>query len=387
MLAGPTDFLRQLATQSQVLACVQWLGEFQVPACIPLDGSAMIKDVSDLIDIPESQLARVIRMVVTAGFLQEPQPGYVAHSTLSASFVIQPSYLDATMFLAERVTPAALGMAVATKRCSTSSKELTPDTHIIGSNAPNGIAFAGPKEARLPRLQRQWHAYLRHGTGHLCDTVTDVLTCLEPFRMANATVVEVGARSTERAVALASQYPTLCFTVQVNQIGDSPLTGKESLPAFLDKTRQVRPTPRVTVQQRVLGSQQLVFDAAIYIVNLPLPIPGMKSSSLATQTSAELKAHLDVLRMNRLATMVLVAPYLSESDNESMEAEALMRIRDLSLLQLLNDQELGISKLVNLVSGVSDGEGRLVLVNRVKSPGKHGTVALEIKYQAYTDHE
>jgi hypothetical protein len=170
---------------------MQWLGEFQVPACIPLDGSAMIKDVSDLIDIPESQLARVIRMVVTAGFLQEPQPGYVAHSTLSASFVIQPSYLDATMFLAERVTPAALGMALATKRCSMPSKELTPDTHIIGSNTPNGFAFAGPQESRLPRLQRQWHAYLRHGTGHLCDTVTDVLTCLEPFRMANATVVEV----------------------------------------------------------------------------------------------------------------------------------------------------------------------------------------------------
>jgi hypothetical protein len=151
----------------------------------------MIKDVSDLIGIPESQLTRVIRMVVTAGFLQELQPGYVAHSTLSASFVIQPSYLDATIFLAERVAPAALRMAVATKQCSMSSKELTQGSHHIGSNTSNGTDFAVADEVRLPRLQRQWHAYLRHGTGHLCDTVTDVLTCLERFRMANATVVEV----------------------------------------------------------------------------------------------------------------------------------------------------------------------------------------------------
>lgn len=90
--------------------------------------------------------------------------------------------------------------------------------------------------------------------------------------------------------------------------------------------------------------------------------------------------------MNRSATMVLIVPFLSEGSHESTEAVTLMRIRDLSLLQLFNDQELEISKVVNLLSGVSDSEGRLVLVNRVKSPGKHGTVALEIKYQAYTDH-
>ncbi|KAJ5242262.1 uncharacterized protein N7469_000589 [Penicillium citrinum] len=386
MLAGPNDFLKQLASQTQLLACVQWLGEFQVPACIPLDGSAMIKDVSDLIGIPESQLTRVIRMVATAGFLQECQPGHVSHSSLSASFVLQPSYLDATIFLAERVAPAALGMAETTKQCSMSSKELTQQSHHIDSNISNWTVCAVPEEIRLPRLQRQWHAYLRHGTGHPCDMATDVLTCLEPFRMANATVVEVGARSTERAIALASQYPTLCFTVQLNHIGDLSAIKNGSISSDFDKARQVRPTPRVAVQQRVLGSHQIIFDAAIYIVNLPLPIPGIESPSLVTQTSAELKAHLDVLRMNRSATMVLIVPFLSEGSHESTEAVTLMRIRDLSLLQLFNDQELEISKVVNLLSGVSDSEGRLVLVNRVKSPGKHGTVALEIKYQAYTDH-
>lgn len=151
----------------------------------------MIKDVSDLIGIPESQLTRVIRMVATAGFLQECQPGHVSHSSLSASFVLQPSYLDATIFLAERVAPAALGMAETTKQCSMSSKELTEQSHHIDSNISNWTVCAVPEEIRLPRLQRQWHAYLRHGTGHPCDTATDVLTCLEPFRMANATVVEV----------------------------------------------------------------------------------------------------------------------------------------------------------------------------------------------------
>lgn len=44
-----------------------------------------MKDVSDLIGILETQLCHIIRMATTARFLQEAQPGYIAHSALSAS--------------------------------------------------------------------------------------------------------------------------------------------------------------------------------------------------------------------------------------------------------------------------------------------------------------
>lgn len=162
---------------------MQWLGEFQVPACVPLDGSALMKDVSDLIGVPETQLCRIIRMATTAGFLQEPQPGYIAHSALSASFVTKPSYLDAAMFLAGTAVPAALEMAAATKQRSGSSER----ANVVSNNS----AFSSSGETQLPRLQRQWHAYLRYVTEYLCDTATDILTCLEPLRMENASVVEV----------------------------------------------------------------------------------------------------------------------------------------------------------------------------------------------------
>ncbi|KAL5045375.1 hypothetical protein BDW71DRAFT_215226 [Aspergillus fruticulosus] len=373
-LAGPTEFVQQLVRQTQTLACVHWLGEFQVPAFIPLEGTAMVQDLADLIGIPESQLSRVIRMAVTAGFLQEPQPGHVAHSALSASFIQNPSYLDAIMFLAETVMPAALGMPGATQQGAIASAEPSQDAFPLSSRGSNGC----PK-TDMPRLQRQWHAYLRHGTGYTCDTVTDVLTCLEPLQSSHASVVEVGARSTERAIALANQYPTLRFTVQLQQTCNSPSTRHG------DQARALRQAPGVLVQQRVLGSQQPICDASVYIVNLPLPMPGMISSSLATHARAELRAHLPVLRRNRSAILVLLVPSPTGEPGEGPEAVSLMRIRDLSFWQLANDRELDVSEVVGLVGDISDNEGRLVVVNRVRSSAGHGTVALEVKFQAYDE--
>ncbi|KKA18013.1 Uncharacterized protein T310_8038 [Rasamsonia emersonii CBS 393.64] len=319
MLAGPTDFLQQMASQTQLLACVQWLGEFQVPACVPLDGSALMKDVSDLIGVPETQLCRIIRMATTAGFLQEPQPGYIAHSALSASFVTKPSYLDAAMFLAGTAVPAALEMAAATKQRSGSSER----ANVVSNNS----AFSSSGETQLPRLQLQ----------------------LNP----------ACALSSSRNGTAASKF---------------------------DKTQHPRSNPRINVQYRVPGTPQPILDAAVYIINFPLPAPGVSSStSLATQINAELRAHLNALRMSRSATMVLTVPSLSERGTVSTEAAVQTRIRDLSLMQLANERELEMSELMNLLNGVSDSEGRLVLVNKVRSAGNNGAVALEVKYQAYTD--
>lgn len=52
----------------------------------------------------------------TADFLQEPQPGFVSHATLSAGFVPSPLHSDAVMFSAENVGPAALHMLSAMLR-------------------------------------------------------------------------------------------------------------------------------------------------------------------------------------------------------------------------------------------------------------------------------
>ncbi|KAH8698803.1 hypothetical protein BGW36DRAFT_293914 [Talaromyces proteolyticus] len=382
MLAGPTDFLQQLVSQTQLLACLQWLGEFQVPAYIPLEGGASVKDVADLIGVPETQLCRVIRMVTTAGFLQLSQQGYITHTPLSISFVAKPSYLDAAMFLAGTAAPAALEMTAAIKQPSGSSEKSSNTMH---NTSFNNTIFSSAGETQSPRLQRQWHSYLRYGTGYICDTATDILTCLEPLRNGNASVVEVGARSTERASALANQYPRLRFTVQLSPMAIVSSSRHGHTASKFDNTRYPYPDPRITVQHRVPGTPQHIQDAAVYILNFPLPMLGVSSTSLATQIKAELNAHLNAIRVNHSAIMVLTAPVSLEPGLGSTEAATLARVRDLSLSQLGNERELEMSEVLNLLNGVSDSEGRIVLVNIVRPVSNSGAIALEVKYQVYAD--
>ena len=137
------------------------------------------KDVADLAGVPETQLLRIIRMTATAGFLFEPQPGHVAHTALSAPFVTNLSYLDATTFLAEVVVPASLRMAKGSATPAITSRKALPLLPSISS------ASAGET-----KLQRQFSAY-QWCTGDQGDGVAEMLGRLNWDSLRNARVVDV----------------------------------------------------------------------------------------------------------------------------------------------------------------------------------------------------
>jgi hypothetical protein len=188
LLTEPADLVQRLAVQSQLLTCLQWLGEFQVLACLPLTGSVSIPDLAGLSGLPKTQLARIIRFTATAGFLQETQPGHIAHSPLSSLFVSRPSLRDAMMFLADSATPAALQMASATSRFGDTVTSDTDTAYNIAFDDRDSFFFACEQR---PKLQRRWSAYLQHTGGDASDLTRQVLSRLDWFNLDNVCVVEV----------------------------------------------------------------------------------------------------------------------------------------------------------------------------------------------------
>ena len=164
-------------------------------------------------------------------------------------------------------------------------------------------------------------------------------------------------------MALADMYPALHFIVQMSESapnGDDTV-GAQKADDFAG---------RVTVQKRTPEAVQTVKDATVYILRQPTP--------------SELTAHLDVLRANATATLILAPSLLPEPGTVDPDVEALARLRDLSRLQLTNECGLELDELVEMVNAVQDGRGRLVVVNKLRSPNST-TVALGVKYQAYAD--
>ncbi len=169
------------------MACLGWLGEFQVLACIPLQGSVLAKDIAELTGVPESVLIRVVRMTSTAGFLCEPRPRHVAHTTLSADFVTKPSLGDAAMFLSGTLGRAALHMAAATPRYG---EPLRPEQSAFALTEKAPQSFQQACEHR-PKLQRQWAAYQRSSLD-VDERVAEVLSRLDWERQRSACIIEVG---------------------------------------------------------------------------------------------------------------------------------------------------------------------------------------------------
>ena len=173
--------------QSQLLACIQWLGEFQVLAYIRLTGSVPAQDVADLAGVPEVELLRVVRMTATSGFLHEPRPGYIAHTALSAPFVTKLSYLDATMFLAQTATPSALQMATATTQRNGHSIDSSQSAYTLAFNTSQTFRSACEQRSKL---QRQWSAYLRCA-GDVGDDAMELLGRLNWRNLGNGCIVDV----------------------------------------------------------------------------------------------------------------------------------------------------------------------------------------------------
>lgn len=174
--------------QIEILACLRWLAEFQVLACIPFDESLPIKDLADLVGVPESQLVRVIRLTATCGFLREPVSGFVSHSPLSAQFITNQSLLDATVFIAELATPTALQMPQATQRFG-ASPSATESAYNLALNTVRPFHVAIQERSKL---RRQWSAYLLHAAGlHQEEEIIEVLSRLNWSNLGNACIVEV----------------------------------------------------------------------------------------------------------------------------------------------------------------------------------------------------
>lgn len=372
--SDPAAFIQDLANKTQLLACLKWLGEFQVLACIPLHGKIPAHELADLVGVPERQLCRVVRMTVTAGFLCEPQPGHISHSPLSAPFITDLSYLDATLFLAGTVAPAALQMTHATQQRRGRADSKSSSAFCVASEHATPFQAACVEQ---PRLQRTWNAF-RRLTGDTSDAMVELLGRLNWSCLGSARIVDVGADSTSTAIALAEMYPLLHFTVQMN------------VPAQ-DSTSSTGTTPdssasgRIVVQERPPASTQPIKDAAVYILRLSTPPVSHKAEdTLANTLLAELHAHLGVLRANKNATLILAPPLLPDPGPNATRAESMARVRDLCRLQLLDWYDLEAGELVQLLDGVRDESGRLEVVSTLQSP-HCASVALAVKYQAYTN--
>ncbi|RMJ28738.1 hypothetical protein PHISP_00383 [Aspergillus sp. HF37] len=349
MTPQASGFLQQLALQTQVLAGLQWLCESQILACIPLDAPVTFVEVADISNVSVDQLQRVVRLMATAGFLCEPNDGHVAHTPLSAAFVTEPALLDAALYLSRTAVPVALKM-------------------------PPAVQPSAPSDTAQPKAQRQFAAYMAHGILDEEHAVDELLKCVDWNAFDSATVVDVHPPSMATVVQLAALAPALQFVVQPVSAGGPSWTTRGLPPAVEN---------RISVQPRTAAVPQTVLGSAVYILRLASLSPQLPWATIRSQTMLELRAHLHALRAQPASRLLLTALVLPRPGDVDHWTDAMVRLRDLSLLQLSNDRQPSKPEIVDLVTSVRDSAGSLVLSNETHAP-RNAVLALEVRYEA--DH-
>ncbi|KAL4789097.1 hypothetical protein BDV19DRAFT_397452 [Aspergillus venezuelensis] len=372
----PSSFLQSLALQTQVLANLQWLCEFQVLACIPLDGEVAFDEVADIINVPVDQLQRVVRLMITASFLCEQTSGYIAHTPLSASFVRDPELQDAALFLAQVAVPAALEMP--------RSLHESPSA----TNTKTGNTLARPDEnfdATQPKLKRQVGAYFAHGILDEASAIDDVLRLADWVTIGAATVVDVHPPSTSTAAMLTALAPAVQFVVQTSSPSErhSGLISETNEGSVGESWMAYHLPPsisnRVSVQSRTIGTSQTVVGAAVYILRVPSPSPLLSWVTVRSQTLKELQVHLRVLRTQPSSRLIVTSVVLSPPATIDSGSEAAVRLRDTALLQLSNERQPSKEEIVELITSTKD-QGGVLVVNQELRTRKSAAIGFEVQY-------
>lgn len=293
-----------------------------------------------------SQLKRIARMAILHGFLNEPVEGELAHSASSSLLVADPKLVDWVLFMAEATALGAAKLVEATDRWGdTMSKTQTAFNIAKDTDLPFFDYLA-----QTPELRIKFAAYMKNVTaaegtknehlfaGFAWDSLPQ-----------GATVVDVGGSNGHTAIDLATRFPHLQLVVQdlpetIAKFQASPLPGVPGSPA----------AARVTMQPHNFFMPQPVKGASVYLLRMILHDWSDSEAISILQNLLPALAANSGPQGSRLLIMDTVLPLPATCSGaksvfvDPLE-EAMLRARDLTMLEAFNSQERELAAWERLI--------------------------------------
>ena len=181
------DNLVLTVIQPQHIACVQWLCRFHIPGLVPSTGSISYNELAASADVPLDVLKSVTRMAICASFFDEPKPGHVSHSRLSAHFAKSSALQDWAEFLADATVPMAMRFADATEKWgSTKSKKETAYNLALNTDLPFFDYLN-----QMPEFRKRFAGYMKCVTATQGTAVEHMLSGFDWAGVGKGLVVDV----------------------------------------------------------------------------------------------------------------------------------------------------------------------------------------------------
>jgi 6-hydroxytryprostatin B O-methyltransferase len=115
-VTDPTEYLAWQSVQYQIITAVRWLCHFEVLTAIPLHSAVSYNRIASVCNVPVRQLQIMAGMAMASNFLCEPEPGQVAHNTVSRCFATNHAFPAWTRFMTDYYMPCAAHSIAATEK-------------------------------------------------------------------------------------------------------------------------------------------------------------------------------------------------------------------------------------------------------------------------------
>ncbi|MCJ1366857.1 hypothetical protein MMC16_005987 [Acarospora aff. strigata] len=326
-----SDYLGRQAVQFQQLSCLRWLCHFRILSHIPLHGSVPYSEVAAAAGVPESQLKSIARMAMTSSLLSEPIPGEIAHNATSALFVANPNLFDWALFMTEASAPTAAKFAEATEKWgATDVKNQTAYNIAMATDLPFFDHIA-----KSPEMTKQFAGYMKNVTTSEGTSVKHLLNGFDWASLGEATIVDVGGSSGHASIALANTFPNLQFIVQ--DLADTLSSSKTNLASLPPAVAS-----RITFQGHDFFSPQPIKDADVYLLRMIIhDWPAAEASLILKHLVAAIKPG---------ARIVIMDTVLPTPGSVPTTQEAMLRVRDLTMMQAFNSHERELDDWTKLLA-------------------------------------
>ncbi|KAJ6043153.1 uncharacterized protein N7446_001349 [Penicillium canescens] len=353
LIIEPNQYLARLAVYPQHLAAIQWLCHFKIPSLVPSDSNISYPDLAAAAHVPLHQLKSITRMAITGNFLQEKVLNQVSHSKTSAHFVSNPSLCDWALFLAEDSAPMAPKLVEATlKWGETTKKTETAFNLALKTDLPFFDYLSSS-----PEFTQRFSGYMKNVAKGEGTNIKHLIQGYDWANLGNATVVDVGGSSGHASISLAEIFPQLKFIVQ-----DLPMVIKTSVSQVPDAV-----SSRVTFQSHDFFTPQPVIDGDVYLLRMIL-------HDWPRDEAQKILSHLAAALIRLGGRILVMDTVLPNPGSAPVSEEALLRVRDMTMMQTFNSHERGMEEWEALVQAA---DSTLKIIRAIQPVGSAMTI-LEI---------
>ncbi|KAH7257939.1 putative O-methyltransferase [Fusarium tricinctum] len=346
LAAGPSDYLANLQTGYHYIACLQWLCSFKVFDFVPLKGEVSYAQLALDAQVSESRLKSVARMAMTSGLFAESTPEHIAHSPTSALLRTSENFNDWAVFMCDISAPTAAAMVEAHKKWPDDVEK----THTAYNIAFDTDVSFFQHLKQLPERQKQFAGYMKSAASNRGTHLRHMVNGYDWAKLGKAVVVDVGGSVGHGSIALAQEFPQLSFIVQ-----DLPsvVSGAEQqLASFADGDLP----GRIKFQGHSFFESQPVVGADVYLLRMIL-------HDWAFEDSVKILRNLRPALTSR-SRILIMDTVLPNPGSIPASKERLLRVRDLTMMQVFNSLERGIEDWRVIFAEVDPG----LVVESVSTP-------------------